>query len=76
LLPYKIDEAGRYAMMPKDQMKTHGIKSPDIFDTHCFFFLVDYTPADDDLAGLASAAGEEDDILAMAKKIIAEGEAS
>ncbi len=46
-IPYKIDEAGRYAIMPKEQMKNQGIKSPDIFDTHCFFFLVDYIPADD-----------------------------
>ncbi|MBF0121260.1 MAG: protein PacB [Desulfobacterales bacterium] len=45
-IPYKIDEGGRYQILPKDQMKAKGIKSPDIFDTHCFFFLVDYVPAE------------------------------
>jgi len=68
-LPYKIDEAGRYAMMPKDQMKTQGIKSPDRFDTHCFFFLLEYMPAGEDEWGTTS---EENEILAMAKKILEE----
>lgn len=45
-IPYRIDEAGRYEIMPKDKMKAKGIKSPDIWDTHCFFFLVDYIPAE------------------------------
>lgn len=72
LIPYQIDEAGRYAIMPKPQMKTNGIKSPDIWDTHCFFFLLDYTPAGDENE-ITNAEG--DDILAMARKIIAEGEA-
>jgi len=44
-LPYKIDERGRYAMTPKDKMRAEGIKSPDISDTCCFAFLVDYIPA-------------------------------
>lgn len=44
-LPYKIDERGRYQMMPKDKMKSEGIKSPDISDTCCFAFLADYIPA-------------------------------
>ena len=73
LLPYKIDESGRYQMMPKDQMKSQGIKSPDRFDTHCFFFLVDYIPAGE-TTELPTTAGE-DEILAMAKRIIAEGDA-
>jgi hypothetical protein len=73
LLPYKIDEAGRYQMQPKEQMKSNGIKSPDRFDTHCFFFLVDYTPAGEEVE---ITAGEENAILAMARKIIAEGEAA
>lgn len=72
LLPYKIDDAGRYSMMPKDQMKTNGIKSPDRFDTHCFFFLADYIPASDDVL----SDTEENEILAMAKRIIATGEAA
>ncbi len=44
-LPYKLDERGRYAMTPKDAMRAKGIKSPDISDTCCFAFLVDYIPA-------------------------------
>ena len=74
LIPYKIDDSGRYAIMPKDQMKTNGIKSPDIFDTHCFFYLVDYTPAGEEVDIITTAG--DDEILAMAKKIIAEGEAA
>lgn len=46
-IPYKIDEAGRYVIMQKDQMKNEGIKSPDLFDTICFIELVDYIPAGD-----------------------------
>lgn len=45
-LPYKLDERGRYTMMPKDKMRSEGIHSPDICDTCCFAFLVDYIPAD------------------------------
>lgn len=45
-LPYKLDERGRYTMTPKDKMRSDGIKSPDISDTCCFSFLVDYIPAD------------------------------
>ena len=44
-LPYKLDERGRYAMTPKEKMRADGIKSPDISDTCCFAFLVDYLPA-------------------------------
>lgn len=74
MIPYKIDDAGRYAIMPKEQMKNEGIKSPDIFDTHCFFYLVDYTPAGEETDD--ATANGEDDIMAMAKRIIAEGEAA
>ncbi len=73
LLPYKIDEGGRYAMTPKEQMKAAGIKSPDRFDTHCFFFLVDYIPADEETFGPEQ---EKNDLLDMARKIIAGGEAA
>jgi hypothetical protein len=76
LLPYKIDDAGRYQMMPKEQMKANGIKSPDRFDTHCFFFLVDYTPAGEETELLTTTSSEENAILEMARKIIAEGEAA
>ncbi len=68
-LPYKIDEKGRYAMKPKDQMKSEGIKSPDISDTCCFFFLTDYIPC----SGI-SAGNEENEFLKLAKAAIGEDE--
>ena len=43
-LPYRLDERGRYQMLPKEQMRAKGIKSPDICDTCCFAFLADFTP--------------------------------
>jgi hypothetical protein len=69
LLPYKIDEAGRYAMMAKEQMKSQGIKSPDRFDTHCFFFLVDYVPASDD-SDASDNTTENDEIIKAAMAIL------
>ena len=45
-LPYSINERGQYVMQAKERMKADGIKSPDISDTCCFCFLVDYIPAD------------------------------
>ncbi len=46
-IPWTLDRRGRYVIMPKDQMRSEGISSPDIWDTYCFFALVDYTPAGD-----------------------------
>lgn len=63
-IPYKIDEAGRYQIMPKDQMKSQGIKSPDLFDTACFFFLVDYVPFE------TERAKDTDEVVAWAKAIL------
>lgn len=54
-IPYELKE-GRYVIMPKDQMRSKGIKSPDIFDTLCFLFLVDYVPVGD---GVELAANNE-----------------
>ncbi len=71
-IPYKIDEAGRYVIMPKEQMKSQGIKSPDIFDTHCFFYLVDYVPADIESD---EQSQQKDEMLEWARKMI-EGEAA
>lgn len=45
-LPYRMNERGQYQMLPKDQMRAQGIKSPDVSDTCCFVFLVDYIPAE------------------------------
>lgn len=43
-IPYKVNEKGQYAIMPKEQMRKEGIPSPDRFDTYCFSQLVDYIP--------------------------------
>ena len=69
-IPYKIDDKGRYTIMPKDQMKSEGIKSPDLFDTVCFFYLVDYIPVGD-----VQTAGQHDEFLRMAEAILS-GEAA
>ena len=62
-LPYKLDERGRYAMTPKEKMRAEGIKSPDLSDTCCFAFLVDYVPA-----GVGdSAKSRQNKFLEMAK---------
>lgn len=45
-LPYRLDERGRFQMLSKDKMKSDGIKSPDISDTCCFVFLLDFIPAE------------------------------
>jgi hypothetical protein len=65
-LPYSINERGQYSMMPKEKMRSEGIKSPDISDTCCFFFLVDYVPCE----GLSAHATEEDDFLKMAREVM------
>jgi hypothetical protein len=65
-LPYKLDDRGRYRMTPKDQMKSEGIKSPDISDTCCFFYLVDYIPCE----GGARAGAAENDFLELAKAAV------
>lgn len=43
-IPYKINEKGQYAIMPKEQMREKGIPSPDRWDTYCFGMLVRYIP--------------------------------
>lgn len=45
-IPYKINEKGQYAIMPKEQMREKGIPSPDRWDTYCFVFIVRYIPHD------------------------------
>lgn len=63
-IPYSFDKRGRYVIAPKSQM----LKSPDIFDTHCFFFLCDYIPCGESISQV-----QEDDMLKWAKAIL-EGE--
>ncbi|MDR4027816.1 MAG: hypothetical protein V8Q91_16575 [Bilophila wadsworthia] len=67
-LPYRIDERGRYQMTPKDKMKSDGIKSPDISDTCCFAFLLDYIPAEDG----QKATVERDRFLELARARLGE----
>ncbi len=75
-LPYSINERGQYVMETKERMKANGIKSPDISDTCCFCFLIDYIPAD---AGsmpqkdnwrreIAASLGDEDAFLDFGSK--------
>ena len=64
-IPYDFDRRGRYVIMPKTQMRSQGIRSPDIFDTHCFFFLADYVPA-----GEAANAEQKDELLKWAEGIL------
>jgi hypothetical protein len=65
-IPYSFDRRGRYVIMPKDQMRSQGIRSPDIFDTHCFFFITDYIPA-----GVESnTEDEKNEMLKWAKEIL------
>lgn len=64
-IPYRLDEAGRYAIMPKEQMRSQGIKSPDLFDTVCFFYLVDYVPVSD-----GTNSVEKDAILQAALELL------
>lgn len=42
-LPYEFLETGQYKMMGKQEMMAKGIKSPDIFDTIAFTFLLEHT---------------------------------
>ena len=64
-IPYKINEMGQYTIMPKEQMREKGLKSPDLFDTHCFFFLTDFIPT-----GEQRATETENDIIAKALEIL------
>lgn len=64
-IPYDMKE-GRYVIMPKDQMRARGIKSPDLFDTVCFLYLVDYIPVD--IGG--EKAAEQNEMLKWAEEIL------
>ena len=68
-IPYDLDDKGRYTIWPKERMRSNGIKSPDVFDTHCFFYLVDYIPVE------AASDDYQDEMIKWAKQII-EGDAA
>ncbi|MFH1984794.1 MAG: protein PacB [Pseudomonadota bacterium] len=69
-IPYDLDDKGRYRIWTKERMRSHGIKSPDRFDAHAFFFLVDYIPLED-----GAADGHDDEMVKWATEIL-EGEAA
>lgn len=69
-LPYKLDERGRYAMTPKDKMRAQGIKSPDVCDTCCFSFLVDYRPAN--VGSQTASDSRRSEWLDMARALMGE----
>lgn len=57
-IPYGFtDGVARWKLWSKAKMKEEGIKSPDIFDTHCFPWLCDYIPASE------SVIEEDDDAV-------------
>ena len=69
-IPYTFDESGRWLMDTKKKLKSDGIKSPDIFDTYGFAWLVDYIPAGE------SVADDGDDYADWAGDLLGEGVAA
>lgn len=65
-LPYSFDEMGRYLMQSKDDMRRKGIKSPDLFDTVAFMWLVDYTPQGQSF----TLTHEKNEMMAWAEMIL------
>ncbi len=65
-LPYLLNDKGQYQMLSKQKMRSQGIKSPDITDTCCFFYLVDYIPN----TGEQVEVSEEDVYLQAAKEFM------
>ncbi|WFQ78160.1 terminase (plasmid) [Xenorhabdus sp. SF857] len=55
-IPYEFDELGRWRIFSKKQLRSEGIKSPDIFDATAFFWLVDYIPAGEQSYGQSESA--------------------
>ena len=69
-IPYEFDELGRWRLFSKKQLRSEGIKSPDIFDATAFFWLVDYIPAGE------QSDGQSDSALANAMALLGEEESS
>jgi hypothetical protein len=68
-IPYDLGR-GRYAIMQKQIMRSKGIKSPDLFDTHAFVFLVDYVPVSED----EGTEADEDEMVKWAREVIEGGD--
>ena len=75
-IPYKINDKGQYLIMAKDEMRTKGISSPDLFDTFCFAYLARFIPCEDfmddamDRLDKKNKTDDGFDHMAWAKKIL------
>ena len=47
-IPFFINDRGQYQIQHKSNMLSKGIKSPDVWDTECFFHLANYIPYQDE----------------------------
>jgi hypothetical protein len=45
-IPYRIADNGKFKLWSKEQMRTEGIKSPDLYDVYMFAMGLDYTAMD------------------------------
>lgn len=65
-IPYELKEDGTLKMTEKKVMRQKlNIPSPDRWDTYCFAWLVDYTPANEEATA---------EILALRDKVLADVE--
>lgn len=65
-LPYKFNEHSQWQMIGKQEMKAKmNIKSPDIFDTYAFAFLVQYIPAGEEVATDSDPDSWADELLGI-----------
>ena len=55
-IPYEFDERGKWKIFSKKRLASEGIKSPDIFDSHAFIWLVDYIPSESEGESLSENA--------------------
>ncbi len=71
-IPYGFtDGIARWKLWSKDKMRSEGIKSPDIFDTHCFAWLVEHIPAGEEVIEDAEM-GEVDPWEDMLSDVVSE----
>lgn len=70
-MPCKLNESGQWCMMPKEKMREQlGLPSPDRWDTYCFAFLADYTPAN--MIITDEMREERESVAGWAKDLLAE----
>ena len=63
------DGIARWKLWSKAKMKAIGISSPDIFDTHCFPWLVEYISADEEEVEVVDEVDPWEEILGNAINI-------